>query len=35
VFHRMPKYSPHDFAVRIMRARLLRNLRPPHLTARS
>ena len=27
--------GPHDFAVRIMRARLLRNPRPPHLTARS
>ena len=27
--------GPHDFAVRIMRARLLRNPRPPHPTARS
>jgi hypothetical protein len=27
--------GPHDFAVRIMRARLLRITRPPHLTARS
>ena len=27
--------GPHDFAVRLMRARLLRNPRPPHPTARS
>ena len=27
--------GPHDFAVRIMRLRLLRTPRPPHLTARS
>jgi hypothetical protein len=27
--------GPHDFAVRVRRARLSRRLRPPHLTARS
>ena len=27
--------GPHDFAVRFMRARLLRTSRPPHPTARS
>jgi len=27
--------GPHDFTVRVMRARLLRNPRPPHPTARS
>ena len=27
--------GPHDFAVRFMRVRLLRNPRPPHPTARS
>ena len=27
--------GPHDFAVRIMRLRLARTPRPPHLTARS
>jgi hypothetical protein len=27
--------GPHDFAVRFMRARLARDPRPPHLTARS
>ena len=27
--------GPHDFSVRIMRARRLRTPRPPHLTARS
>ena len=27
--------GPHDFTVRLMRARLLRNPRPPHPTARS
>jgi hypothetical protein len=27
--------EPHDFAVRVRRARLSRHQRPPHLTARS
>jgi hypothetical protein len=27
--------GPHDFAVRVMRIRLARISRPPHLTARS
>jgi hypothetical protein len=27
--------GPHDFAVRVRRARLARHLRPSHLTARS